>query len=275
MIKLETLSKLLTESTYQKSSSQRYICEASKAKMAKETIELAEKLIRSGKTDDALNMIRKVKLDKVSLLSKMWNTLPTSVRKLWTNTKKVAKVAIGAAAGYGGYQIAKNIAGDDNKKDDKDDKDTISQDDTKKSDDRFNQPYDKIIATEPVYIMTRRHGQVFDDDDTKIKTMKEQEEELKQKEKEENQEIKIDLNNIYDEQGNQIHDPYSSSPSFSFGKFIDKADNAFYDVGHALGGALQGGISSIKDDAVDVYDTFKDTVTGKYGSEEENNHVYL
>lgn len=270
MIKLGTLSKLLTESTYQKSYSKTYICEASKAKMAKETIEVIEKLIMSGKTDDALNMLRKVKFDKVSLLSKMWNALPTSLRKLWTNTKKVAKVATGAAAVYGGYQIAKNIAGDDNKKDDKD---TISPDDKKKPDDRFNQSYDKIIATEPVYVMTRRHGQVFDDDDTKIKTMKEQEEELKQKEKEEKeeyQEIKIDLNNIYDEQGNQIKDSYSpSSPSFSLGKFIDKADNAFYDVGHALGSSIQGGINSIKDDSVDVYDTFNDTATGKYGSEEE------
>lgn len=267
MIKLGTLSKLLTESTYQKSSSNTYICEASKTKMAKETIELAEKLIRSGKTDDALNMIRKVKLDKVSLLSKMWNALPTSVRKLWTNTKKVAKVATGAAAVYGGYKIAQNITGDDNKKDDKD---ATSPDDKNKLDDRFNQSYDKIIATEPVYVMTRRHGQVFDDDDTKIKTMKEQEEELKQKEKEKNQEIKIDLNNIYDEQGNKIQEPYSSSsPSFSFGKFIDKADNSFYDVGHALGSSLKGGVNSIKDDSVDIYDTFKDTATGKYGSEEE------
>lgn len=267
MIKLGTLSKLLTESTYQKSYSKTYICEASKAKMAKETIDVIEKLIGSGKTDDALDMLRKVKLDKVSNLSKMWNTLATPVRKLWTNTKKVAKVATGAAAVYGGYQIAKNIAGDDNKKDDKD---TTSPDDKKKSDDRFNQPYDKIIATEPVYVMTRRHGQVFDDDDTKIKTMKEQEEELKQKEKEQKQEIKIDLNNIYDEQGNQIQNPYSpSSPTFSLGKFIDKADNAFYDVGHALGSSIQGGINSIKDDSVDVYDTFRDTATGKYGSEEE------
>ena len=269
MIKLGTLSKLLTESTYQKSYSKTYICEASKAKMAKETIEVIEKLIGSGKTDDALNMIRKVKFDKVSNLSKMWNTLATPVRKLWTNTKKVAKVATGSAAVYGGYQIAKNIAGDDNKTDDKD---TTSSNDKKKTDDRFNQPYDKIIATEPVYVMTRRHGQVFDDDDTKIKTMKEQEEELKQKEKEEqekNQEIKIDLNNIYDEQGNKIHDPYSSSPSFSFGKFIDKADNAFYDVGHALGSSLQGGVNSIKDDSVDVYDTFKDTATGNYDPNEE------
>lgn len=270
MIKLGTLSKLLTESTYQKSSSQTYVCEASMGKIGKATIDTIEQLIKSGKTDDALNMLRKLKFDKVSLLGKMWNTLATPVRKLWTNTKKVAKVATGAAAVYGGYQIAKNIAGDDNKKDDKD---TSPPDDKKKSDDRFNQPYDKIIATEPVYVMTRRHGQVFDDDDTKIKTMKEQEEELKQKEKEEkeqNQEIKIDLNNIYDEQGNQIQNPYSpSSPNFSFGKFIDKADNAFYDVGHALGSSLQGGINSIKDDSVDVYDTFKDTATGKYGSDEE------
>ena len=267
MIKLGTLSKLLTESTYHKSSSQTYICEAGMGKISKATIDTIETLIKSGKTTEALNMLRKVKFDKVHLLSKMWNTLATPFRKLWTNTKKVAKVATGAAALYGGYQISKNIVGDDNKKDDKD---TTPPDDKKKSDDRFNQPYDKIIATEPVYVMTRRHGQVFDDDDTKIKTMKEQEEELKQKEKEENKEIKIDLNNIYDEQGNQIQDPYSSpSPSFSFGKFIDKADNAFYDVGHALGSSLQGGINSIKDDSVDVYDTFKDTATGKYGSEEE------
>ena len=270
MIKLGTLSKLLTESTYKKSSSQTYVCEASMGKIGKATVDTIEQLIKSGKTDDALNMLRKVKLDKVSNLSKMWNTLATPVRKLWTNTKKVAKVATGAAAVYGGYQIAKNIAGDDNKKDDKD---TTSPDDKKKIDDRFNQPYNKIIATEPVYVMTKRHGQVFDDDDIKIKTMKEQEEELKQKEKEEkeqNQEIKIDLNNIYDEQGNQIQNPYSSSsPSFSFGKFIDKADNAFYDVGHSLGSSLQGGINSIKDDSFDVYDTFKDTATGKYGPDEE------
>ena len=270
MIKLGTLSKLLTESTHQNNFSQTYICEASMGKIGRETIELIEKLIRSGKTDEALDMIRKVKFDKVSTLGKIWNTLTTPVRKLWSSSKKVAKVATGAAALYGGYKIAQNIVGNDNKKDD-----STSSDDKNKQDDKFNQSYDKIISTEPTYVMTKKHGQVFDDDDTKIKTMQDQEDELKQKEKEQQekedkQEIKIDLNNIYDEQGNQIQGPYSSpSPNFSFGKFIDKADNAFYDVGQAIGGSLQGGMNAIKDGSVDAYDTFNDVATGEYGSNEE------
>ena len=257
MIKLGTLSKLLTESY---NPSQTYVCEASMGKIPKATIELIEQLIKSGKTDEAMDVLRKAKLEKVSLLRKGWDLLSSNAKGKWQKLSKaakgIAKVGVGGAALYGGYKMLNPTPST-----------PVGQGNQGKQDDKFNQPYNKIISTEPVYVMTKRHGQIFDDDDVKIKTMKEQEEELKNKQKE-TQQTNIDLSQIYDDNGNQIYQNNANS-NFSFGNFLDKTDNAMYDAGQAFGGSIKGGLDSITDDSTNVFNTLKDTATGNYGKSED------
>lgn len=275
MIKLGTLSKLLTEdyNNSSKCSNYSYICEAAVGKISQATVEGIESLLKSGKTDEALKLLKKIKLDKVSKLGKFWDFASSAVKKTWKLAKGTAKVAAGAAAtALVGTSVYAGIKSNNNSKDN-------------------NQPYDKVISTEPVYVMSKRHGQVFDDDDVEIKTIEDQEKEQKEKEQglagkgpvitgkeqevqnqgiknQENQPINIDLNQVYDTNGNNVYQN-NSGPNFSIGSFIDKADNAVYDTGHAVGHAIGGGINSIENDAKDVVDTLSDTFTSDSGEEEE------
>lgn len=240
MIKLGTLSKLLTENynTTTIHTNQSYLCEAS-FKASKASYEFIEELIKHGKLDDAAEMIRKIKLEKVGKLRKGWDKASSFMKKTWSGLKR-AVTGTAAAAGtalvgtslYAGYKLFDNIRNSANNP-------TNGRD---------------YSIKKPVYVMTNRHGQIFDDNDVKIKTIEDQKKELMDKEKE-HKPIDIDLNNVYDNNGNKMYQN-NSGPSFSIGNFIDKTDNAFYNSGHTIGKSIGGGISYIENDASDISDTF-------------------